>query len=232
MKHDLTEIAVVLDRSGSMGAIKDKMDEGLWSLIQEQKNVGKECRVSLYQFDDQFEVCFEGTAVDDVKQANCALVPRGRTALNDAVVKSLAAIESRIMMESEEERPEFVVVVVITDGQENASKENTVADARAFISRCTEKYDWKFAFLASDPAGFAEGREMTYGVRGTSVGSYAASSPTMAYSRASASIVSLRCRKGTSVDVSDAAGDTTELREEDVVRSSMTGPWGRRGKGD
>ena len=171
----LTEIAVVLDRSGSMSDIKDDMEGGLWEMITEQHGMPGKCRVSLYQFDTQWETVFEARPSGEIQRGDCRLVPRGGTALNDAVVKSLSALEDRILKEPEGERPKLVFVVVITDGHENSSTENKTADVRKAIERATEKLGWQFAFLAADPKGFAEGGAMTRGTSG-SVGQYAGTS--------------------------------------------------------
>jgi hypothetical protein len=164
--NDLTEVAIILDRSGSMQSIKDDMEGGLWSTITEQNGQPGRCRVSLYQFDDQWETVFEAKPSGDICEDDCRLVPRGSTALNDAVVKSLASLEDRILKEEETARPGKVVVVMITDGGENASQENKTADARMAIERATDKYDWEFLFLAADAQGFADGGAMMAGTKG------------------------------------------------------------------
>lgn len=162
-QNDLTEIAVVLDRSGSMHALKDDMEGGLWALITEQHGQPGRCRVSLYRFDNIWEAAFEGKPSGDVRPENCRLIPRGGTALNDSVVKSIGAIEARILAEPETERPQKVAIVVITDGCENASTKNTKQDAREAIARVTEKFGWRFVYLAADADGFAEGSELARG---------------------------------------------------------------------
>lgn len=164
--NDLTEIAVVLDRSGSMSAIQDDMEGGLWATITEQNGLPGRCRVSLYQFDTEWEAVFEAKPSGDICQDDCRLVPRGRTALNDAVVKSIASMEDRVLKEPEDQRPAIVVVVVITDGRENSSRENSRADANAAIARVEEKYGWDFIFLAAGKDDFEDGAQMMAGTRG------------------------------------------------------------------
>lgn len=200
--NDLTEIAVILDRSGSMSSIKDDMEGGLWTLVTEQHGLPGRCRMSLYRFDDLFEIAFAGKPSGEIVREDCELVPRGSTALHDAVVKSLAAIESRIMAEEETERPAIVVIVVITDGHENASRENTAKDSREAIERATKKFGWKFSFLAADPKGFADGRMMAGGIRGASVGQYDAGDAPEAYQRFSNQVGSMRAGKSDEIDVS------------------------------
>jgi len=199
--NDLTEIAVVLDRSGSMASLKDDMEGGLWTTITEQHGLPGRCRVSLYQFDDVWETCYEGKPSGEITADDCRLVPRGGTALNDAVVKSLAAMEQRILGEPEDQRPGKVAVIVITDGQENSSKENTSTDARDAIGRATDKFGWKFVFLAADAQGFADGVAMAGGMAGTAVATYDANDVGTAYSGTSAALSDFRQGRSSLVDV-------------------------------
>lgn len=208
--NDLTEIAVVLDRSGSMASIKDDMEGGLWATITEQHGLPGRCRVSLYQFDHEWETVYEGKASGDVCQDDCRLVPRGSTALNDAVVMSLAAMEDRILKEPEDERPGKVAVVVITDGGENASKENKAQDARDAIGRATDKFGWKFVFLAADEQGFQEGSAMAQGFVGAAVASYDAGNVGAMYSGTSAAIGNFRAGTSDIVDVHGRSFDSSD----------------------
>jgi hypothetical protein len=160
---DLTEIAVIRDRSGSMNTIKDDMEGGLWSLTTEQHGMPGVCRVSLYDFDHEWKAVFEAKPSGSITKDECRLVPRGNTALYDSVVKSLASLEARILAEPEDARPEFVFVVVITDGKDNASEENTRADANKATKRVIEKYGWKFSYLAAGPEAFEEGEAIGAG---------------------------------------------------------------------
>lgn len=198
----LTEVAVVMDRSGSMSSIKDDMEGGLWSMIQEQHGLPGKCRISLYRFDHDFEISFEGKDSGEIKREDCMLAPRGSTALNDAVVKSLSSAEERILKEPEEERPDLVVVVVITDGMENASRENSADDARNIIKRMSDKYNWQFAYLAADEKGFGEGQKLMGGIRSASVGAYARGQSGEAHQRYSTQVKNLRSGNISNIDVS------------------------------
>ena len=163
-KDSMTEIAVIMDRSGSMSSIKEDMEGGLWSFVEEQKKMEGRCKMSLFHFDTVWEEVFDGRPIDKVTQKDCTLQPRGSTALNDSIVKSLHALEKRILSEDDLERPDAVIVIVITDGKENASRENTRQDARDAAKRMAEKYQWKFLFLAADTEGFEEGASIFSGI--------------------------------------------------------------------
>ena len=159
---ELTEIAIILDRSGSMNNIREDMEGGLWNMLVEQDEQPGRCRASLYRFDNEFEVAFEGRPTGEIKQDDVALIPRGGTALNDAIVKAVALVEERISAEPEDQRPGKVVVVVITDGHENASRESKKSDAQNAIKRC-ETNGWQFVYLAADQQGFSEGTGLLSG---------------------------------------------------------------------
>lgn len=203
---ELTEIAVILDRSGSMSSIKDDMEGGLWTLITEQHGLPGRCRVSLYQFDDVWEAVFEGKASGEITADDCRLVPRGSTALHDAVVKSLAALEARVLAEPEDERPAKVAVIVITDGAENASRENKKKDSFDAIGRATEKFGWQFVFLASDPDGFNDGMSMAAGRSGTSVAAYDAGDVKGMYAPVSSALADYRGGRSAGVDLGGNVG--------------------------
>lgn len=205
-----TDLNIVLDCSTSMDKIKDSMSSGIWSTVLEQRNEPGECRVSLYRFSDDFSMVFEGKPAGEITSEECRLVPCGNTALNDAIVNSLGKIEVRILDTPEDVRPELVIVVVITDGQENASKESTKEDACAAIERATDKFGWKFVFLAADPKGFADGATYTRGCAGTSVGQYSTANAGEAHQRYSRGITRMRRGLDNNLDVSKPLNDSDD----------------------
>lgn len=148
MNKDKTEIVFILDRSGSMASIAADMRGGFDTLIEEQKKVGGECLVTLAQFDDQYEIVYEGKPIAEVPKLE--LVPRGGTALLDAVGRTIAATGERLAKMPEVDRPARVLVAIITDGQENRSIEYTAAQVAAMIAHQKEAYAWSFLFLGAD----------------------------------------------------------------------------------
>lgn len=142
------EIAIILDRSGSMQGIRDDMEQGFRAFLEEQRKLPGELVVSLYQFDDKFDVMYEEIPVQDVKGLN--LHPRGFTALYDAVGKATGLMGERLAAKAEADRPGGVIVMVITDGQENASKEYNKEKVQAIVKHQSEVYKWQFMYLGSD----------------------------------------------------------------------------------
>lgn len=153
----LCELAVVLDRSGSMQSIKADMEGGFATFIAEQRKDPSPCVVSLYQFDSVFNVVYEERPLSE---ATLELVPRGSTALLDALGKTIAMVGERLRAKPESERPGKVVVLVITDGYENASHEWSRARVKLAVEHQREKYNWQFAFLGANIDSFAEARSL------------------------------------------------------------------------
>ena len=83
MRNDLSDVTVVLDRSGSMSSCRDEAEGGLNAFIEEQKKHVGETVFTLVQFDTEYEFVHKGKPIREV--GPCELVPRGMTALLDAV---------------------------------------------------------------------------------------------------------------------------------------------------
>lgn len=176
-----TDITFLLDRSGSMGPLVDDTIGGFNSLIAEQKLVDGEAAVSLYQFDNEFIINYEGVDINNIKDLNSRLyIPRGATALLDAMAKSIALTEERLV----EKPADKVIFVIITDGQENASKEVNKSQVKELIKRlqktncgeCGQEKGggWEFVFAGANMDAISEAGSM--GISGSASLSYSADS--------------------------------------------------------
>lgn len=165
MKQNKTEIVVILDRSGSMQSCKEKMQNALYEFVGEQKKEKGECLFSFYRFDTDYEAVLEGVNLQKVTNNDLDLVPRGGTALNDALGRSINSIGDRLSKTDESERPEKVIFCIITDGEENASKEFTKDKIKEMVKHQIEKYNWKFLFLGTDIDAIQEASK--YGIAKT-----------------------------------------------------------------
>lgn len=156
MKKDKTEIVFVCDRSGSMNSIKSSTEKGFSDFIKKQQKESGECFVSLYEFDDKYEPVYENININDVKEYS--LVPRGWTALLDAIGFTITRVGNRLDKTQESERPSQVLFVVLTDGEENRSKEYTKEKIKEMIEHQSSKYSWKFIFLGSNQDAITTGK--------------------------------------------------------------------------
>lgn len=181
-----TEILVITDRSGSMSSIREDANGGFDNFIKEQKEVPGEARVSMVMFDDKVETFYSAKPLSEVPPLN--LLPRGSTALLDAIGQTLNVHGKRI---KDEGWAELVIVIIITDGGENASKEYTQAQIKTMIQHA-ESTGWKFVFLAANQDAFSVGAG--YGISAVHTQNFAATSKgtQQAYASASASTRTLR----------------------------------------
>ncbi|MBO4511417.1 MAG: VWA domain-containing protein, partial [Victivallales bacterium] len=155
---DYTHICIVLDASGSMASIEDDTKGSFNAFLKKQNEAGGKTVFDLYQFSDQVKRIVEHVDLANFKddlmaKYNCS----GCTALNDAVCTAIDTLGKELAAMKEEERPENVVFVIITDGMENASKEFTSEDVRKRIKEQTDIYKWNFQYLAANQDAFASG---------------------------------------------------------------------------
>lgn len=180
MKKGLSEIIIVLDRSGSMEKIRKDMIGGINAFLCDQREKNMNCKVSHYQFDDQWNkdlltVLFEQKDLSSISElTEKDFVPRGGTPLYDAVATVIQKVGERLSGIVEDERPEKVLFVIITDGEENASNEWTSNQIKQMIEHQTEKYRWEFVYIGANQNAWSVGE--TIGVKGKSTLGYVASS--------------------------------------------------------
>uniref|UniRef100_A4SCD7 VWA domain-containing protein n=1 Tax=Chlorobium phaeovibrioides (strain DSM 265 / 1930) TaxID=290318 RepID=A4SCD7_CHLPM len=158
MKKGYTHITVILDRSGSMASIRDDTIGGVNAFLEKQREAPGEATLTLVQFDsgNPYEVLRVFMAIGDVPPLDReTYVPRGGTPLLDALGRGINDIDASIGKLEEGERPERVVVAVVTDGQENSSEEFSKEQVEKMIK---EKSDagWAFIFLSADLAAIDE----------------------------------------------------------------------------
>lgn len=155
MRDDYTDITVVLDRSQSMGSIRQATEDGFNEFVSGQRALPGTATLTLVQFD--YEVRVDYTAVDIREVAPLYLQPRGMTALYDAIGKTINVTGNRLRNMPEEKRPAKVVMVILTDGMENASKSFTRDEVFRMIDHQKGKYNWEFVFLAANQDALAVG---------------------------------------------------------------------------
>jgi hypothetical protein len=152
---DCTEIAVILDRSGSMQDAKNDHEGGLNSFVEDQRQLEGAVNFTLIQFDsvNPCEVMYDGVPISEVRE--CKLLPRGGTPLLDAVGQGIAHLDKRFSAMGEQ--PEQIIVMVITDGEENSSREFTKQRVKDMVAEHEKKGNWKFLFLGANIDAFHEG---------------------------------------------------------------------------
>jgi hypothetical protein len=157
-RADLTHLYFLLDRSGSMQSIKTDTEGGFAAFIDEQRKTAGECRVTLAQFDNEYDVVYSGRALADVPPLD--LQPRGSTALLDAMGRLVTSAGKDLAALPEDQRPATVIVAVMTDGYENASQEWTHPAIKALVEQQTDDYSWQFLYMGADQDAIEVGRHI------------------------------------------------------------------------
>ncbi len=157
MDKEFTEIICVIDRSGSMGMIRDDAIGGFNTFLEEQQKLPGTAYLTFAQFDTGYEIVHENMPLQDVPVLNNdTYIPRGGTALLDAVGMTINRVGKRLATLPEEERPAKVIMAILTDGEENSSREYSLEKVKGMIEHQEKKYSWEVLFLGANQDAFAE----------------------------------------------------------------------------
>lgn len=158
---NLTLIAFLLDRSGSMQSIKSDVVGGFDAFLTEQRAGDGDCRVTLAQFDDEYEVVYHAVPVKDVPPL--VLNPRNSTALLDSMGKLITDTAAEIAALTEDGKPGSVIVAIMTDGMENSSHEWSRPAIKSLVEQQTNEFGWEFLYMGADQDAVEVGKDL--GVR-------------------------------------------------------------------
>jgi uncharacterized protein YegL len=160
MKKGLTELVFIIDKSGSMGGLESDTIGGFNSMLRGQRELEGEAYVTTVLFDNEYELLHDRIdirAVADMTQSDYAV--RGSTALLDAMGKTIKRIHDNQKQTAKEYRAEKVIVVVITDGAENSSREYTLKQVRKRVEK-QKAGGWTFMFLGANMDAVTEARNI------------------------------------------------------------------------
>ena len=152
MNNNLTELVVVMDRSGSMWPLAGDTINGFNSLIEKQKSdTNGDVHVTVVLFDSAMETLYDCVDIKEIPEMTSNdYCPLGCTALLDAVGSTITSVGKRLADTPEEERPANVMFVITTDGHENSSKEYNHKQVADMIEHQKTKYSWTFMFLGAN----------------------------------------------------------------------------------
>ncbi|MEI6350207.1 MAG: VWA domain-containing protein [Verrucomicrobiota bacterium] len=161
MNKSYTEIAFILDRSGSMDSCQDAAIEGFNRFLRDQQQAEGLAKLTLVLFDDEYLVAAQSIPVQGlVALTRETYVPRNTTALLDAIGRTIDDLGTRLGQIPEEDRPGQLIVTILMDGLENASHRFTWRDVAAKIKHQTENYNWTFPFLGANQDAIATAAPM------------------------------------------------------------------------
>lgn len=165
MKETYTHISVILDRTGSMEPIRDDTIGGFNTFLENQKQESGEATMTLVQFDseDPYEVIHHFKRLALVPRlTQKTYVPRGCTPLYDAIGRGIVDLDTNLKRIDPAEQPGKVIFVIVTDGEENASREFSAAQIRKMIDEKTTSAGWQFVFLSSDLRALEEAESVGF----------------------------------------------------------------------
>jgi hypothetical protein len=164
MNDNYTHIVFVLDRSGSMSSVRDDTIGGCNTFLQSQRELDGECTFTFVQFDNEYEVLHDVVPVGEVPDVTAdTFVPRGMTALLDAIGRTVVSTGEMLNQMDEDERPSKVLFAIQTDGKENASSDFSRERINEMIKHQQDQYSWEFVFLGANQDAISEGQRLGIG---------------------------------------------------------------------
>lgn len=150
-KSNFIHVCFVIDESGSMSGTEGDVIGGFKKVIDEQKAISAgTCSVSYFKFSTGVEEVFIGKDVNEVEYLDGKYSPNGLTALFDGVGTAIDKVGKWLNDMKEEDRPEKNLIVIMTDGGENNSKEYSASKVKEMIKHQEEKYNWTFVYMGND----------------------------------------------------------------------------------
>lgn len=161
MKDNTCSINIVLDKSGSMINVANSTIEGFNAFLKEQKNVPGDATLSLAMFNSQYELVHNNLSLSEVPELTRETYrPSGGTALLDALGRTINTTGAYLASLKEEERPSKVIFLIMTDGEENASREFIHSKIMEMITHQQEKYSWQFIYIGANQDAIQAGAQL------------------------------------------------------------------------
>ena len=139
---------MIIDASGSMSNRQSDVVASVNEALKKQREAEGEAIVAIYQFADETTKRVDFKNIKEVVDFNYTC--NGMTALHDAIGIAVTDIGTQLSLMSEDERPEQVQIMIITDGGENSSKKYNSSMVSEMVKHQTAKYSWIFTYLGSN----------------------------------------------------------------------------------
>jgi uncharacterized protein YegL len=153
-----------------MQSIKSDIIGGFNTFLKQQKEVPGKATLTLVQFDtgNPYEVVHNYKPLQEIPELNDkTFVPRGGTPLLDCLGRGINDLSEHINKLTDDQKPDKVFFIIITDGQENSSREFKKSDIVKLIDEKKNKDNWEFLFLSADLDAISDAR--LYGINQTNV---------------------------------------------------------------
>ena len=151
MKKGLTEVVMILDKSGSMHGLEADTIGGFKSMIEKQKKETGDAVVSVVLFNERADVIYDRVDINKIEpMTDRQYTVSGCTALLDAVGRAIRHIKRVHKYSDPDTVPEKTLFIITTDGMENASREYTYAHLKKMIEKQKDKHHWEFIFMGAN----------------------------------------------------------------------------------
>lgn len=151
------QIICILDRSGSMSSLVEDTIGGYNTFLTKQKDNSGEAQVTTVLFDNEYELIADAVDLQEISElTNETYYARGTTALLDAIGRTVTTTLGRFEKDNICPEKRRVLVMIMTDGLENASREYSKATVKSLIEETTEKYHWNYIFMGANIDSVAE----------------------------------------------------------------------------
>lgn len=144
-----THISLLVDKSGSMSGAWGETVQSLNTFLKDQKKEPGKLTLSLITFNTKVEEVInfcDAEGINEIKLGS----PMGGTSLYDAFVLSVDSLGAKLRNLSKKDRPNKILFVLMTDGEENSSKKYTKFDVKNRLEHQQSVYEWNFLFLGAD----------------------------------------------------------------------------------
>lgn len=206
-----TAIIAILDKSGSMMSLKNDTIGSFNSFLREQKAIPGDVTMTLALFSDRYDLVHRNVPLHEVLElTEQTYNPSGGTALLDAIGKTFDSVGRDFAALPEDQKIEKVLVLLISDGEENSSTDFRLDQIKEMIKHQQEKYSWSIVYVGANVDAFK-----VSGGLGVSTGSTYSYTPSAHGTRSLYSSISI----GTSVFRNAAAGGTFSMAD-----PTQTGP--------
>ena len=150
-ENKIFEIVFILDRSGSMGSIREDTIGTFNSLLAEYREAPEKILVSVVLFNSETTPLFTRAAISEVPELTKKdYMPYGSTALCDAAGRTITAVLSRQAADAPEDKPDKTLLFIMTDGLENASRNYTGDGIRALVETTKTANHWEYSFYGAN----------------------------------------------------------------------------------
>lgn len=158
MKKKIKETLInfILDETGSMMTHKAKTISAFNEYVKSLKSKSEPTKMTLTKFNStKVEVVYTNKDINDVPELNEQnYQPDNLTPLYDAIGKTVKEVSDKT-----QGKDQLVLVAILTDGEENASKEYTKEGIKVLIKE-KETQGWSFVYLGANQDAFAVGSSL------------------------------------------------------------------------